>query len=151
MEKGPLGFQVIDVEVTLTDGQYHSVDSSEFAFRAAAKMGVKQALSQAAAVLMQPVARVEIHIPSVFSGGVVAIVSSLRGQVLGFDRDESAKGWDIFRALVPGGTLEELARALRSATQGIGYFSKTFDHFEELYGKEADAIINAHGAGTHPS
>jgi elongation factor G len=150
MEKGPLGFRVIDVDVTLTDGQYHSVDSSEFAFRAAAKMGVKQALSQAAAVLMQPVARVEIHIPSVFSGGVVAIVSSLRGQVLGFDRDENAKGWDIFRALVPGGTLEELARTLRSATQGIGYFSKTFDHFEELYGKEADAIINAHGAGTHP-
>jgi elongation factor G len=150
MEKGPLGFQVIDVEVTLTDGQYHAVDSSEFAFRAAAKMGVKEALSQAAAVLMQPVARVEIHIPSVFSGGVVAIVSSLRGQVLGFDRDENAKGWDVFRALIPAGALEELTRALRSATQGIGYFSKAFDHFEELYGKEAEAIINAHGAGSHP-
>jgi elongation factor G len=71
--------------------------------------------------------------------------------VLGFDRDESAKGWDIFRALVPAGALEELTRALRSATQGIGYFSKAFDHFEELYGKEAEAIINAHGAGSHPS
>ncbi|TCL72817.1 elongation factor G [Rhizobium sp. BK251] len=149
MEKGPLGFQVIDVEVTLTDGQYHSVDSSDFAFRAAAKMGVRQALSQASAVLMQPVVRVEIHIPSVYSGGLVAIVSSLKGQVLGFDRDEGAKGWDIFRALVPGSALEELARSLRSATQGIGYFTKTFDHFEELYGKEADAIVNAHGAGTN--
>ncbi len=149
MEKGPLGFQVIDVGVTLTDGQYHSVDSSDFAFRAAAKMGTRQALSQASAVLMQPVSRVEIHIPSIFSGGIVTLVSSLKGQVLGFDRDENAKGWDIFRALVPGGALEELTRSLRSATQGIGYYSKTFDHFEELYGKEADAIINAHGSGGH--
>ncbi|TKT56322.1 elongation factor G, partial [Rhizobiaceae bacterium LC148] len=147
MEKGPLGFQVIDIDVTLTDGQYHSVDSSDFAFRAAAKMGVRQALSEASAVLMQPVIRVEIHIPSIFSGGMVTLVSSLKGQVLGFDRDENAKGWDIFRALVPGGALEELARSLRSATQGIGYYSKAFDHFEELYGKEADAIINAHGSG----
>jgi elongation factor G len=150
MEKGPLGFQVIDVDVTLTDGQYHSVDSSDFAFRAAAKMGVRQALSEGAAVLMQPVVRVEIHIPSIFSGGMVTLVSSLKGQVLGFDRDENAKGWDIFRALIPGGALEELARSLRSTTQGIGYYSKTFDHFEELYGKEAEAIVNAHGHGAHP-
>ena len=145
MEKGPLGFQVIDVGVTLTDGQHHAVDSSEYAFRTASKMGVRQALSEGAAVLMQPVFRSEIHIPSVYSGSLVQIVSALKGQVLGFDRDETAKGWDIFRALVPGGALDELARALRSATQGIGYFSKTFDHFEELYGKEADAIVKAHG------
>jgi elongation factor G len=150
MEKGPLGFQVIDVDVTLTDGQYHAVDSSDYAFRAAAKMGVRQALSQASAVLMQPVSRVEIHIPSVYSGGLVAIVSSLKGQVLGFDRDETAKGWDIFRALVPGSALDELARSLRSATQGIGYFTKAFDHFEELYGKEADAIVSAHGTPAAP-
>ncbi|QRM57753.1 elongation factor G [Sinorhizobium sp. BG8] len=146
MEKGPLGFGVIDVGVTLTDGQHHSVDSSEFAFRAAAKMGVRQALSQASPVLMQPISRVEIHIPSIYTGGLVQIVSALKGQVLGFDRDESAKGWDTFRALVPGSALEELARSLRSVTQGIGYFSKTFDHFEELYGKEADAIVTAHGS-----
>jgi elongation factor G len=145
MEKGPLGFQVLDVGVTLSDGQHHAVDSSEHAFRTASKMGVRQALSDGAAVLMQPVFRSEIHIPSIYSGNLVQIVSALKGQVLGFDRDEGAKGWDIFRALVPGGALDELARALRSATQGIGYFSKTFDHFEELYGKEADAIVKAHG------
>jgi elongation factor G len=145
MEKGPLGFQVIDVGVTLFDGQHHSVDSSEHAFRTASKMGVRQALSDGAAVLMQPVFRCEIHIPSIYSGSLVQIVSALKGQVLGFDRDETAKGWDIFRALVPGGALDELARALRSSTQGIGYFSKAFDHFEELYGKEADAIVKAHG------
>ncbi|CAN7444290.1 elongation factor G [Phyllobacterium sp. LjRoot231] len=144
MEKGPLGLRVIDVGVTLIDGQHHSVDSSEFAFRAAGKMGVRDALSQASAVLMQPIFRVEIHIPSIYSGSLVPIVSAFKGQVLGFDRDETAKGWDIFRALVPGSALDELARSLRSATQGIGTFSKAFDHFEELYGKEADAVISAH-------
>lgn len=146
MEKGPLGFGVIDVGVTLTDGQHHTVDSSEYAFRTAGKMGVRQAMSQASPVLMQPIARVDIHIPSIYTGGLVQIVSSLKGQVLGFDRDESAKGWDTFRALVPGSALDELARSLRSVTQGIGYFSKEFDHFEEMYGKEADAIVTAHGS-----
>ncbi|AVA24470.1 MULTISPECIES: elongation factor G [unclassified Rhizobium] len=144
MEKGPLGFQVIDVGVTLSDGQHHAVDSSEHAFRTASRMGVRQALSEGSTVLMQPIFRSEIHIPSVYSGNLVQIVSALKGQVLGFDRDEAAKGWDIFRALVPGSALDDLARALRSATQGIGYFSKAFDHFEELYGKEADAVIKAH-------
>ncbi len=146
MEKGPLGLRVIDVGVTLTDGQHHSVDSSEFAFRAAGKMGVRDALAQASAVLMQPIFRVEIYIPSIYSGGLVPIVSSFKGQVLGFDRDETAKGWDNFRALIPGSALDELARSLRSATQGIGTFAKTFDHFEELYGKEADAIITAYAS-----
>jgi len=147
LAKGPLGFQVVDIGVTLTDGQHHSVDSNEFAFRAAGRMGVSQALADAGPVLMQPIYRVEFHIPSVFSGGLVPIVSSLKGQVLGFDRDDSAKGWDIFRALIPGHALDELSHSLRSATQGIGWFSKSFDHFEELYGKEADAIIRAHGSG----
>ncbi|MDI7862801.1 elongation factor G [Rhizobiaceae bacterium n13] len=147
MEKGPFGFPVIDVGVVLNDGQFHAVDSSEYAFRTAARMGVREALSQASAVLMRPIFRVEIHIPSVYSGGLVPIVSSLKGQVLGFDREESAKGWDIFRALIPGSALDDLARSLRSATQGIGYYSRTFDHFEELYGKEADAVINTHGSG----
>lgn len=147
LAKGPLGFTVIDVGVTLTDGQHHSVDSSEFAFRAAGRMGVSQALGEAAPVLMQPIRRVEFHIPSVFSGALVAIVSSFKGQVLGFDRDEGAKGWDVFRALIPGHSLDELAHALRAATQGVGWFSSRFDHFEELYGKEADAIVRAHGSG----
>jgi elongation factor G len=149
MERGPLGLPVIDVGVMLTDGQHHSVDSSEFAFRAAAKMGVRQALSEAAAVLMQPVFRIEIHIPSVYSGNLVPIVSAFKGQVLGFDRDDNTKGWDVFRAMVPGSVLDDLARALRSATQGIGRFSKAFDHFEELYGKEADAIVTAQAAHAH--
>jgi elongation factor G len=146
MDKGPLGFKVIDVGVTLTDGQHHSVDSSEFAFRVAGRMGVKQALSEALPALMQPIYRTEIHVPSVHSGSLVPIVSALKAHVLGFDADESAKGWDIFMALVPGSALDELARSLRSVTRGIGYFSKTFDHFEEVHLRETSALSSAHGS-----
>jgi elongation factor G len=146
MDKGPLGFQVIDVGVTLTDGQHHSVDSSEFAFRVAGRMGVRQALSEASPALMQPIYRTEIHLPSVYSGSLVPIVSALKAQILGFDADGSAKGWDIFSALVPGNSLAELARSLRSVTRGIGYFSKTFDHFEEVHTREASGVASAHGS-----
>jgi elongation factor G len=141
LARGPLGFPVIDVGVVLTDGQHHSVDSSDFAFRAAGRMGVHQALAEAAPVLLQPVYRVECHVPSIYSGNLVPLVSSLKGQVLGFDRDEHAKGWDLFKAQLPGSALEELARSLRSVTRGTGYFDREFAHFEELYGKEADAIV----------
>jgi len=138
--RGPLGFPVVDIGVTLTDGQYHSVDSSDFAFRTAARMGVQQGLGEAAPVLLQPIHKVEIHVPSVFSGALVPSVSSLKGHVRGFKRDTDAKGWDIFRALMPASVLDELVHTLRSATQGIGHFDSVFDHYEELYGKEADKI-----------
>jgi elongation factor G len=149
MAKGVLGFPVIDVGVTLTDGQHHPVDSSEFAFRTAAKMGVRQALSEASPVLMQPIFGVEIHLPSIYSGSLVQTVSSFKGHIIGFDRDEAAKGWDVFRAAVPRNGLDDLALSLRAATQGIGWFSKSFDHFEELYGREADAIVIAHSANAN--
>jgi elongation factor G len=144
MTKGALGFPVIDVGVVLTDGQHHAVDSSDFAFRTAARMGVRQALSEAAPALMQPIFRVEIHLPSIYSGNLVQTVSGLKGQIIGFDRDETARGWDIFRAAVPWNALDELALSLRAATQGTGWFSKSFDHFEEMYGREADAVVAAH-------
>jgi translation elongation factor EF-G len=144
LEKGPLGFPVVDVGVVLTDGRFHSVDSSEFAFRTAGRMGVRQALSEASPVLMQPIFRVDIHVPSQFSGGLVPIVSALKGQVLGFDRDEAVRGWDTFRALIPANALEDLAHSIRSATQGVGYFASNFDRYEELYGREAEAVVTAH-------
>ncbi len=104
-------------------------------------MGVQQALSQATPVLLQSIYKVRCHIPSTYSGSLVPVVLSMRGQVLGFDRDEKAKGWDISRSLLPEIALPGFARSLRAETQGIGYFEKEFDHFEELYGKEAEQII----------
>jgi elongation factor G len=146
MSRGPLGFPVIDVNVSLIDGQHHSVDSSDFAFRAAGRMGVREALAKASPVLLQPIHRVEIHVPSIYSGGLVAAISSLHGQVLGFDRDPSAKGWDLFQAVLPAPALDGLINTLRSATQGLGYYTSAFDHYEELYGREAELIQETQAA-----
>ncbi|MDT8344817.1 MAG: elongation factor G, partial [Thermohalobaculum sp.] len=138
--RGPLGFPVVDVRVTLTDGQHHAVDSSDMAFRIAGRAGVAEALAQGVPVLLQPYHEVRFHVPSVFSGALVPVVSALKGQVLGFDRDPGAKGWDVFRALLPGAALGDLAGQVRSVTQGVGHFDHGFDHYQELYGKEADKI-----------
>lgn len=142
--KGPLGFPVIDVAVTLTDGKHHAVDSSDYAFRTAGRQGVKEALAKAGPVLLQPVERVDVHIPSIFAGSMVSLISSLKGQVLGFDRDPACRGWDIFRALLPAAAEEDLITALGSATQGTAWHEASFDHYEELYGREAERISKEH-------
>ncbi|SDI66290.1 elongation factor G [Aliiruegeria lutimaris] len=140
MTQGPLGFPVIDVSVTLLDGKAHSVDSSDFAFRTAGKACVKEALNDASPVLLQPIDKVDIHVPSVFSGAIVTLVSSLKGQVLGFDPNPDAKGWDIFHALLPDSSLSELSRALGGAAQGTAWYEAAFDHYQEVHGKEATRI-----------
>ena len=146
MARGPLGFPVIDVAVTLTEGKHHAVDSSDHAFRTAGRQGVKEALTKASPVLLQPVERIEIHIPSIFAGAMVALISSLKGQVLGFDRDPACRGWDIFRALLPAAAQDDLVTALGSSTQGTAWHEAVFDHYEELYGREADRISKEHAA-----
>ncbi len=145
-QTGPLGMPVVDISVTLTDGRHHSVDSSEHAFRTAARLAVRQALSEAGPVLLQPIHRVTFHVPSVFSGALVPLVSSLRGQVLGFERDPARRGWDSFGALLPASSFDSLARELRTATQGVGHFDEVFDHYEEVYGREAEHILAARQA-----
>ncbi|WP_206454408.1 elongation factor G [Aurantimonas marina] len=141
---GPLGFSVVDIGVTLTDGQYHAVDSSDFAFRAAGRAAVVEALAEGAPMLLQPIHEAAIHAPSLYTGALVAMISSLKGRVLGFEPNPDARGWDLLRARVPAGALEELGQALRSATQGIGWFESTFDHYEEVYGRDADRIVAMH-------
>jgi len=145
-KSGPLGFPVIDVAVTLTDGKHHAVDSSDHAFRTAAKMGTREALQKAAPVLLQPIERVDIHAPSVFSGAIVSLISTLKGQVLGFEPNPDARGWDVTRLLLPGSSRDDLIRGLGTATQGTGWFDSGFDHYQELHGKEAEAICRDHAA-----
>ncbi len=137
---GPLGFPVVDVIVTLTDGRSHSVDSSDLAFRIAGRHAVAEALAGAAPVLLEPYHAVQFLTPSDHAGALSQIVSSHRGQVLGFDRDMNQRGWDVFRAMIPAAALGDLGRELSAATQGVGRFEDSFDHFQELYGKEAEAI-----------
>ena len=140
LAKGPLGFRVVDIGVTLTDGKHHSVDSSDFAFKTAGLMGMREALREAGPVLLQPIDHVDIHVPSAYTGGLVALVSSLKGQVLGFDPHPTAKGWDVFRALLPGPMRDELFQSLGGMTHGTAWVESRFDHYEELHGKEAERV-----------
>jgi elongation factor G len=142
--RGPLGFPVIDVQVTLTDGSYHSVDSSDLAFRTAARIGVSEALPQCQPVLLEPIYVVEIVCPTDATAKINAILSGRRGQILGFDTREGWPGWDRVRAMMPEAEIGELIVELRSATAGAGSFTRAFDRMAEVSGRAADQIIAAH-------
>ncbi len=147
LEKGPLGFPVVDVSATLTDGSYHSVDSSDMAFRTAARIGVSEALGKAGPVLLEPILSVAISTPSEALSRITAIVSGRRGQILGYDGRPGWEGWDVLNALIPEAEMDGLIVELRSATAGVGSFTKEFDHLAEMVGKTAEAIV-AHHNGT---
>ena len=134
LTNGPEGFPVVDVKVTLSDGKHHNVDSSDYAFRTAGKNAVREALPKAKPVVLQPVLKAEIHLPSAFVGDLVPTINSLQGQVLGFEGNPNASGWEIFNAQLPAVTQDELHRTLASATRGTGWVKLQFDHFEELRG-----------------
>ena len=144
MMRGPLGFPVIDLEVTLTDGSYHSVDSSDQAFRTAARIGVTEALPQCAPVLLEPIHVVEIVCPTDATAKINSILSGRRGQILGFDTREGWTGWDRVRAMMPEAEIGDLIVELRSATAGAGGFTRQFDHMSEVTGRAAEQIIAAH-------
>lgn len=135
LQQGPNGFRVVDVKVTLKDGKHHAVDSSDFAFRTAGKAAVREALPLGKAVVLQPVLKAEIHIPSVYVGDLVPTISSLQGQVLGFENHPDAAGWEIFNALLPAVAEDELHRTLASASRGTGWAKLDFDHYETLRGE----------------
>ena len=144
LARGPLGFPVVDVKVTLTDGSYHSVDSSDQAFRTAARIGVSEALPQCQPVLLEPIHAVEIVCPSEATAKINAILSGRRGQILGFDTREGWPGWDVVRAQLPEAEIGDLIVELRSATAGAGGFTRSFDHMAEVNGRAADQIVAAH-------
>lgn len=142
-EKGPLGFPVVDVAVTLTDGSYHTVDSSDMAFRQAARLAMAEAMPQAKPVLLEPILSVEVVIPSEAMSRASALISARRGQILGYDTRPGWRGWDQINALVPEAEMSGLIVELRSATSGVGTFSARFDHLAELAGKPAEAVVSA--------
>jgi elongation factor G len=143
---GPLGFPVVDVAVKLIDGSYHSVDSSDMAFRTAGRIGIVEALPQCSPVLLEPIHMVEIACPTDATAKINAIMSGRRGQILGFDTREGWTGWDVVRALMPESEIGDLIIEVRSATAGVGTFTAKFDHMAELSGKAAEHIVAARKA-----
>ncbi len=141
LNKGPLGFPVVDVSVTLTDGSYHAVDSSDMAFRTAAQIGMREGMPQCGPVLLEPILKVEIAVPSEATPRVNGIVSQRRGQILGFDARPGWPGWDLVQVQIPQAEIRDLIVELRSATAGVGTFKASFDHLAELTGRLADQVI----------
>lgn len=143
MERGPLGFPVVDVGANLSDGSYHTVDSSEAAFRAAGRLAMSEALAEAEPVLLEPVMAVEFAVPSDATARLNGIISSRRGQILGFDARPGWEGWDVIEARIPQAELKDIIVELRSATAGVGTFTARFDHMAELTGRAAEEVVNA--------
>jgi len=146
LHAGPLGFPVVDVAVCLIDGSYHSVDSSDMAFRQAGRLAMTEGMPQCQPVLLEPIMAVEISVPSEATPRVNSIVSSHRGQILGFDARPGWPGWDVVQAHIPEAEIQNLIVELRSATAGVGTFHATLDHLAELVGKAADQVLAQHGA-----
>ena len=132
------GYPVIDFKVTLYDGSYHEVDSSEMAFKIAGSMAFKQAMEKAKPVLMEPYMKVEITTPEEYLGDVMGDVSSRRGKIEGFSDRNGVKVIDAF---VPLSEMFGYATALRSVTQGRASYSMEFNHYEKVPSSVAEKII----------
>jgi elongation factor G len=146
LKHGPLGFPVVDLSVALIDGSYHTVDSSDMAFRTAGRIGITEGLPQCQPVLLEPIHLVEIVCPNDATAKINALMSSRRGQILGFDTREGWDGWDMVRAKMPEAEIGDLIVEIRSATAGAGTFTFKFDHMAELTGRTADQIVAARRA-----
>ena len=141
MAKGPLGFPVVDISVTLVDGSYHSVDSSELAFRLAGRLAMTEALAAASPHLLEPMHKVSVVCPSSATSRVSSAVASRRGQMLGMAPRDGWTGWDRIDAIIPEAELSGMEAELRSQSQGLASYDAEFDHLAELNGPLADKVV----------
>jgi elongation factor G len=141
LAKGPLGFQVVDVAVTLVDGSYHTVDSSELAFRLAGRIAMQEALSAAQPHLLEPMHKLSVVCPSSSTSRITSAVAGRRGQMLGMAPRDGWAGWDRIDALLPEAELSGLEAELRSQSQGLATYEAELDHLAELNGPLADKVI----------
>lgn len=140
MQKGPLGYEVVDVMVTLTDGSYHSVDSSELAFRTAGRIAMSEALAAASPYLLEPIAHVIVQCPGTATSRITAALPGRRARVLGMMPREGWSRWDTVEVQVPEAEMGAFQTDIRSLSQGMATFEARFDHLAEVTGKAVDAI-----------
>jgi len=139
MEDGILaGYPVVDIKVILYDGSYHSVDSSEMAFKIAASMALKKGFMGARPILLEPVMKVKVVVPEEYMGDIIGDLNKKRGRILGM---EPQNGIQVISALAPQAELFQYSVDLRSITQGRGDFEMEFDHYEEVPANQAEGII----------
>lgn len=132
------GFPVVDVHVNLYDGSYHTVDSSEMAFKIAASMAFKKGMAEASPVILEPVMELEITVPEEYMGDIIGDINSKRGKIISISADKNNQ---IIKATVPQSETFTYAVDLKSMTQGRGIFSQKFSHYDELPQNLAETII----------
>lgn len=147
LDHGPLGFPVVDVAVTLTNGSYHTVDSSEQAFKQAARLAMQEGLPKCEPLLLEPILAIAISVPSEFTSKVLRMVNGRRGQVLGYDAKDNWRGWDEVTAHLPQAEMHDMIVELRSLTMGVGSFRWQFDHLQEVPDKVAERVLAKNGHG----
>jgi elongation factor G len=144
LEKGLIaGFPMIHIKVTLKDGSYHPVDSSEMAFKVAAALALKKGIPEAKPILLEPIYNVDVVVPEEYMGDVMGDFSSRRGRILGMEHHRNRKGIIVVKAQVPMAEMKGYVTVLRSMTQGKGTFNMEFFSYEEVPKKNADEIIAA--------
>ncbi|MEH2266911.1 MAG: elongation factor G [Nostoc sp.] len=146
---GPLGFPIVDLAVTLTNGSYHNVDSSEQAFKQAARLAMQTGISQAEPTLLEPILRVDVTTPSEFTSKVLQLLSGRRGQILGYEGRNDWQGWDNVSAYLPQAEMQNFIVELRSLTLGVGSFHWEYDHLQEVPEKLAERVIHSNGNGAN--
>jgi elongation factor G len=137
LEKGPLGFPVTDLEVTLVEGQTHSVDSSEMAFRLAGRLAIEDGLAACGSILLEPIEKLTVYSPSPSASNVTSALTARRGQILGLGPREDWRGWERIEAYLPQSERQDLIAEIRGLTQGLGALEADFDHMAELTGRLA--------------
>ena len=135
-----VGYPVTDIKVTLCDGSYHAVDSSEMAFKLAAIIAFRKGVEQARPTLLEPVVEAEITVPEAFMGDVIGDINGKRGKVLGMDT--ASENYQVIRAHVPQAEMMRYTIDLRSLTQGRGSFTMEFIQYEEVPGKLSETLVN---------
>lgn len=146
MARGPLGFPVVDIEVTLLDGATHPVDSSEMAFRTAGRIALEEGLRRCSAYLLEPIDRLRVFTPESAMSNVTSALAAKRGQILGFGPRDGWSGWQAIEAFLPRSERQTFISELRGLTQGLGDFEAQFDHMAELTGRYAEDVVTARSA-----
>ncbi|MEB3224426.1 MAG: elongation factor G [Synechococcus sp.] len=139
--QGPLGFPVVDVDVTLTNGSYHSVDSSEQAFKQAARIAMAEGMPLCDPQLLEPILTINIYIPNEFTANALQLISGKRGQILGYESLTDWRGWDHITAYFPFAEMHHLIIELRSLTFGVGFFDWQYDHLQEVPEKVSEQVL----------
>ena len=138
---GPLGFPVVDVAVTLTNGSYHTVDSSEQAFKQAARLAMTEGMANCEPTLLEPIMAIQVCAPAEFTSKVLQLVTGRRGQILGYEARSDWPSWDCVSGYLPQAEMHDFIVELRSLTLGVGFFNWQYDHLQEVPGKLAEGVL----------